>query len=119
MSTKEWMPIDSIRFENYQRTEGTKGYGFSVSAERAVHKRVVLAGGFADIDENNGTLSGDRYFRGKRFFVEPKITILPELTLSVFYTEAFGNDFAVVNKTRFDAVLSYNVLKALQKVGAW
>lgn len=119
VSTKEWMPIDSIRFENYQRTEGTKGYGFSVSAERAVHKRVVLAGGFANIDENNGTLSGDRYFRGKRFFVEPKITILPELTLSVFYTEAFGNDFAVVNKTRFDAVLSYNVLKALQKVGAW
>ena len=119
LSTKEWMPIDSIRFENYQRTEGTKGYGFSVSAERAVHKRVVLAGGFANIDENNGTLSGDRYFRGKRIFVEPKITILPELTLSVFYTEAFGNDFAVVNKTRFDVVLSYNVLKALQKVGAW
>ena len=24
LSTKEWMPIDSIRFENYQRTEGTK-----------------------------------------------------------------------------------------------
>ena len=119
VATKEWMPIDAIRFENYQRTEGTTGYGFSVSAERAVHKRVLLAGGFANIDENNGTLSGDRYFRGKRFFVEPKITILPELNLSVFYTQAFDNDFAVVNQHRFDLVLSYNVLKALQKAGAW
>ena len=76
MATKERMPIDAIRFENYQRTEGTTGYGFSVSAERAVHKRVLLAGGFANIDENNGT-------------------------------------------HRFDLVLSYNVLKALQKAGAW
>ena len=119
VSTKQWMPIDAIRFENYQRVEGKKDYGYSVSAEKAVHPRVVLSGGYADIDENNGTLTGDRYFRGRRVFVEPKITILPELTLSVFYGEAVGNDFVVVNEHRFDVVVSYNVLKALQRVGAW
>jgi hypothetical protein len=37
----------------------------------------------------------------------------------VFYTRAFRNDFAIANKTRFDLVASYNVLKALQRAGAW
>ena len=119
VATKQWLPVDAVRFENYQRVEGKKGYGFSLSAEKAVHPRVVLAGGYADIDENNGTLNGDRYVHGKRVFVEPKFTILPELIASVFYGEAVGNDFPVVNKHRFDAVISYNVLKALQRVGAW
>ena len=119
LATKQWLPIDAVRFENYQRVEGKKAYGFSVSAEKAVHPRVVLAGGYADIDQNNGTLSGDRYFRGKRVFVEPKITIVPELSLSFYYGEAVGNDYAVVNEHRFDVVVSYNVLKALQRVGAW
>ena len=60
-----------IRFENYQRVEGTTGYGFAISAERALHPRVIMAGGYADIDEHNGSLNGDRYIRGKRVFVEP------------------------------------------------
>jgi hypothetical protein len=84
-----------------------------------VHPRVVLAGGYADIDENNGALNGDRYFRGKRIFVEPKFVIFPELTASVFYTEAIGTDFAIVNNHRLDVVVSYNVLKAFQRMGAW
>ncbi len=119
VSTKQWLPVDMIRFENYQRIEGTTGYGFAISAERALHPRVIMAGGYADIDEHNGTLNGDRYIRGKRVFVEPRITVLPELTLSFFYTQAFANDFHVDNDTRFDAVLSYNVLRALQRVRAW
>jgi hypothetical protein len=108
-----------VRFENYQRVEGDEAYGFALSAEKAVHPKVVLAGGYADIDRDNGLLSGDRYFRGKRVFVEPKIQVLPELTLSFFYTEAFDNDFAIPNDHRFDIVVQYNVLKALQKAGAW
>ena len=119
VSTKQWLPVDMIRFENYQRIEGTTGYGFAISAERALHPRVIMAGGYADIDEHNGTLTGDRYFVGKRVFVEPRITVLPELTLSFFYTQAFANDFPVDNDTRFDAVLSYNVLRALQRIRAW
>ena len=79
----------------------------------------MLAGGYADIDRNNGTLSGDRYYTGKRIFAEPKIQVLPELTLSFFYSKAFANDFPVAIDHRFDTVLQYNVLKALQKVGAW
>jgi hypothetical protein len=120
LTTKQWTrAIDAVRFENYQRVEGDEDYGFALSAEKAVHPKVVLAGGYADIDRDNGLLSGDRYFRGKRVFVEPKIQVLPELTLSFFYTEAFDNDFAIPNDHRFDIVVQYNVLKALQKAGAW
>jgi hypothetical protein len=120
VTTRQWTSIiDGLRFENYQRVEGNEGYGFALSVDKAVHPKVVLAGGYADIDRNNGTLTGDRYFRGKRVFAEPRIQILPELTLSFFYTEAFDNDFAVPNEHRFDIVLQYNVLKAMQKFGAW
>ena len=119
VTTKAWLPVDAIRFENYQRIEGTEGWGYAVTADKSLHPRIALTGGFADIDENNGTLTGDRYFRGRRLFVEPRITILPELTVSVFVGEAVGNDFPVVNEHRFDVVVQYNVLKAFQKYGAW
>lgn len=120
VATKQWTPaIDAVRFENYQRVEGHDGYGFVLSADKAVHPKVALTGGYADIDRNNGTLSGDRYFRGKRIFLEPKIQVLPELALSFFYSKAFDNDFAIPNDQRFDIVVQYNVLKALQKAGAW
>ena len=120
VATKTWTPlVDTVRFENYQRVEGEEGYGFVLSAEKAVHPKVVISGGYADIDEHNGQLTGDRYFLGKRIFIEPRIQLLPELTLSFFYTQAFENDFAIPNEQRFDTVLQYNVLKALQKLGAW
>jgi hypothetical protein len=120
VTTKQWTPaIDAVRFENYQRLEGQEEYGFSLAVEKAVHPKVVLGGGYADIDRFNGQLSGDRYFRGKRIFAEPKIQVLPEMTLSFFYTKAFDTDFAIPNDQRFDIVLQYNVLTALQKAGAW
>lgn len=120
VSTKQWLPLDLIRFENYQRVEGPhEAWGFTLSAEKTLHPKFALAGGYADIDEFNGVLTGDRYFRGRRLFVEPKITLLPELTVSFFYGEAVANDFPVVNEHRFDTVVSFNVLKALQRVGAW
>jgi hypothetical protein len=120
VTTKQWTPIvDAVRFENYQQIEGVEAYGFSTAVEKAVHPKVVLAGGYADIDPAQGVLNGDRYIRGKRFFVEPKYQVLPELTVSLFYTKAFDNSFSVANDQRFDVVVQYNVLKALQKVGAW
>lgn len=119
VSTKQWLPVDGLRFENYQRVEGDEAWGYAISADKSLHPRVSVTGGFADIDENNGTLSGDRYLRGKRLFIEPKFTVLPELTVSLFYGEGIANDFPLVNEHRFDVVVQYNVLKALQQRGAW
>lgn len=120
ITTKQWFPIDAFRYENYQRVNGLReDWGYTVSAEKALTSKLTIQGGFADIDRFNGQLSGDRYFIGKRLFVEPKYQLLPELTLSAFYTEAVGNAFAVTNEHRFDFVVQYNVLKALQRYGAW
>jgi hypothetical protein len=119
IATKDWLPLDLIRFENYQRVEGNTGYGFAVTAERMVHPRVTIGGGVAAIDDASFPYNGDRYQRGKRVFVEPRFTVLPDLTFSLFYTEAFDNDFTIPNERRFDAVLHYNVLRGLQRIGAW
>ena len=34
-----------------------------------------------------------------------------------FYTQALANDYAVANARRVDLILTYNVLKTLQKTG--
>jgi hypothetical protein len=90
-----------------------------VVAEKALSKLSSLSGGYASIDRDNTTLTGDRYLRGRRAMVEGRVNLSPELNVSVFYTRAFHNDFLVPNRTRFDVVASYNVLKALQRAGAW
>jgi hypothetical protein len=112
--------IDAVRFELYQRVDAaTTGNGAAFTVERAVNKSLTLNGGIAGNDQNNGGLNGDRYARGKRYFAGSTVTFLPELTLSAFYTHGFNNDFTVANNQRFDLILTYNVLKALQRHGAW
>ena len=111
--------IDSVRFELYQRVDSPTGNGAAFTAERAVNRTFSVNGGVATIDKNNGVLNGDRYVLGKRYFAGASVAIVPELTLSAFYTHAFDNDFTVDNNQRFDLILSYNVLKALQRHGAW
>ena len=111
--------IDAARVELYQRVDSPTGNGAAFTVERAMNTSVSISGGLASNDKNNGALNGDRYARGKRYFAGTTVTFLPELTLSAFYTHAFDNDFAVANNQRFELILSYNVLKALQHHGAW
>jgi hypothetical protein len=119
VATKETGVVDSVRLELYQRVDAPDGEGFALSLDKALSKQVSATGGYATIDRAAPLLNGDRYARGRRMFVESRINVTPELTLNVFYSRAFKNDFAVANKTRFDIVASYNVLKALQRAGAW
>jgi hypothetical protein len=111
--------IDDVRLEFYQRADSPSGQGFSLDAERFFSKTVMAYAGYAHVDKDNGALNGDRYARGQRAFVGGSINILPELMLSTFYTHAFANDFPISNNQRFDLILSYNVLKALQEHHAW
>ena len=119
VATREWLPLDSVRFEQYQRIEGDQGYGFGIAAQRALTKRLTVSGGFASIDDRHPPLNGDRYLRGRRVFGEARYQVRPELTLATFYTQAFDDDFVIPNQHRFEIVLSYDVLKALQGAGAW
>jgi hypothetical protein len=117
--TNETGVIDGVRLELYQRVDDPDGEGFALTLDRAVTKTLSLSGGYASIDRSNPTLNGDRFLRGNRVFVEGRVNLTPELTVSSFYSRAINNDFAIANKTRFDIVVSYNVLRALQRAGAW
>ena len=119
VDTRRWLPVDAVRFENYQLVEGDEAWGFAMTADKSIHPRVQITGGYADIDPVYGVLNGDRYSRGRRLFVEPRFTIIPELAVSLFYGEAVNNDLPVSNEHRFDVVVTYNVIRAIQRTGAW
>ncbi len=118
IAARETRVIDALRLELYQRTTGTRAQGFAVTAERILPRKLSLAGGYASIDRDYGGLNGDRFNRGNRVFIDAKLPLVHDLSLNVFYGRAVGTDYAVPNKHRFDLVLGYNALKALQRAGA-
>ena len=118
LSTKETGVIDAVRLELYERTSGTRDEGFAVTAERMLPHKLSLAGGYATIDRAYGGLNADRFNRGNRIFLDAKLPLVRDLSLNVFYGRAVGTDYAVTNKHRFDIVVGYNALKALQRAGA-
>ena len=111
--------VDSLRFEHYWRITGDRAYGFAVFADRAITHRLTAGGGFSHTDRNFPPYNGDRYGRGKRLLAEARLALRPELTLAVFYTSGVANEFPIVGNRRFDLVLAYNVLKALQNAHRW
>jgi hypothetical protein len=119
VSTPALAVVDGVRFENYQRIDGDRGYGFAVAVDRALTTRVTAGGGFARTDRTFLPLNGDRYGRGRRLFTETRIAMRPDLTFAVFYTHAVANDFPVAVGRRLDLLLSYNVLRALQRAHLW
>ncbi|HWQ31690.1 MAG TPA: hypothetical protein VNQ79_02310, partial [Blastocatellia bacterium] len=54
LNTPELRVIDSVRFENYQRTDMNPAYGFSLAGEKMLRERLPLGGGFAATDRNYG-----------------------------------------------------------------
>ncbi len=111
--------VDGVRFEHYWRISGDKAYGFAIVVDKALARRLTAAGGFSHTDRNFPPLNGDRYGRGKRLLAELRLALRPDLTLGVFYTNGFANDFPVAGNRRLDVVLAYNVLKALQQAHRW
>ena len=108
--------VDSVRVETYHRTgvDGAPGAsGGAVSANRQVARRVVVSGGYANIDHGVG-LNGDKYSRGSRLFGGATVPVVGPLSASLFYTHAVGNDRPVPNARRFDVAFSWNVLSTLQ-----
>jgi hypothetical protein len=115
VGTRETKAIDSVRLELYQRVTGENAEGFAVTAERALPAKVSLGVGWATIDRDYGGLNGDRFHRGSRFFVDAKMPLVRDLSLNVFYSGAVRNDYPIANRHRFDVIVSYNALKALQR----
>jgi hypothetical protein len=113
-------PLSAVRYEQYVRTtDPNSAAGFSVSAERPITRWVRLQGGYATIDEHYGGLNADRIQRGRRMFAVANIPIWGPLSGSIFATHALDASYSLSNKTRFDAVLAWDVLNSLRKTGVF
>jgi hypothetical protein len=115
VNARELRVVDSVRFENYQRVDVRPDYGFALSGEKKLTKRLTLGGGYADVDPNYGGLNADRFNKGRRVFATGSFALTPELTASAFAGRGVANDFAVSNRTRVDFILSYDLLNAVRR----
>ena len=88
-----------------------------VTAERPVTKWVRLQGGYATIDERHGGRNADRILRGRRMFAIANVPIHGPISASIFATHALDAGYTISNKTRFDAVLAWDVLNSLRAPG--
>ena len=109
--------LDSIRFDHYGRFNDDPAYGFSLAGERAVAKWLTLSAGLADIDQYYGGLNSDRFGVGRRWFTIETIALGRELSAQIFYQHAFNNAYALQNRRSLHMVLTYSVLKSLQRTG--
>jgi hypothetical protein len=115
VSTPELKVVDTVRVEGYRRWNVNNAGGFAVSGEHAFSKRLTASLGYATIDRLYGGLNGDRFNIGRRAFSTGSYALTPEITLGYFITRSFANGYTIANRTRVEAILSYNVLKALQR----
>lgn len=117
VSTRELRAVDSILFENYKRTNRNPAYGFALSANKAITRKVGLNWGYARIDPFYGGLNADRFHIGKRVFVGSTYALSSRFTASAFVTRAMGNDVALPQRTLSNVILSYNALPDLRRTG--
>lgn len=107
--------FDTLLFDAYQRVSTPKGYGLDVFAEKAVNKNVTVNGGFARIDKNF-ILNGDKFPPGKRLYTSLLFKFGSDFTLSPIFVRAVGDlPTPVTHRTRFDLILTWNVLGTLRR----
>jgi hypothetical protein len=110
-------PLQGLRYEMYRRVNAHPAGGFVLTAERTVSKQLRLQGGYATVDERYGNVNADRIQHGRRVFAVANIALAGPLSASLFATQALDAPYAISNRTRFDAILQYDVLAALKKTG--
>ena len=108
-------PISALRYEQYARVSGSKAAGFAVMADRNLPRAIRIQGGYATVDEKYGGLNADRVQRGRRFLATATIPLVGPLSASLFATHALHSPYTLTNKTRFDAVLAWDVMASLRK----
>jgi hypothetical protein len=107
--------LDYVLFENYQRLDSLPAWGWALSIQKNLSQHLSLTGGFVDIDQDYPNWNADRLGKGKRVFIAANYNFWREFSAIVFAGKAFANDFPVINAARFDLILSYDFLRALQR----
>ena len=106
--------VDTFLFENYERLDPDKSYGINVFAEKALTKRFVISGGFADVHIPG--VNGDRFPPGKRVYFNGVYKFNPEFSLITQITQGLGTISPTgLPRTRVDVILSYNLLETLRR----
>lgn len=115
------IPLEPVglQLEGYRRFRDTPAGGFAVSIERAIGRTLTVGGGYATIDPDYGHVNGDRFDIGRRVFTSAALDVTPWLALDLFVTRAIANDFPVAIGTRFDAVLTFDLLPSLRRTGVF
>ncbi len=112
--------LTQIKFEAYQRMSDVDGHGFHAAADLR-WKRLAATGGVMTVDRfyssSLGPYNGDRYETGTRFYSIWTVTVLPELTVQAFHTQAFATDFPIPIHKRFDIVVAFNPTATLKRAG--
>jgi hypothetical protein len=110
--------VDSVVFEQYERTNADPAVGFAVTFAKRLTSRVSLNQfGYARIDSGHGGLNADRFHVGNRAFVMATYEISPEVTASFFITTAVGGNDALAQRTLSNTAVTYNALPALKRTG--
>jgi hypothetical protein len=117
VNTRELRAVDSILFENYKRTSNRPAYGFALTANKAVTRKVGLQAGYARIDPFYGGLNADRFHIGKRAFFMTTYNMSSRFSASAFITRAVGSNVTLPQRTLSNLVFTYNALPDLRRTG--
>ena len=107
--------IDAFHVEFYQIPGARSSYGFAAYCEKTILPKLVVGGGYADIDRSMS--NSDRYGRGERLFLTTEVPINPAFSILAFATQATTHVATNAPQQRFDISLHYNLLYHLQKTG--
>lgn len=107
--------LDTLVFEVYQRLDPQRDAGFDIFGERLVNKRLTVNGGFSKIDRRM-TLNGDKFQPGNRLYLGSVIKLGHSFTLNPVIVHAVGDlPPGSIQRTRFDLILTYNLLEDLKR----
>jgi len=106
--------LTSVRVESYQRVDPDRASGFNVAADLRM-SRLAATVGVMSTDRHFGPFNGDRYELGSRYYYSLTYPLTPELSLNLYQTRAFGIDFPITIRHRFDFVATYNPTALLKR----
>jgi hypothetical protein len=106
--------LDTLLFEQYERVDPDKDYGFDIFADRKLNKMFTIAGGFART-KIIPPLNSDRFPPGKRVYFVGTMRLTPEFSFTVQATEGVGFIAPAVHRTRISTAFTYNILETLKR----
>jgi len=134
LDTKEWRFVRSLRAESYQRLNAVSfqgataqgGSGFAVSADTEVAKRFTANVGYAQIDKDNSSYAGSRYFHsvgfglncdsfseGRRPFIQGSLKLTRTLSAVGTYTHVVGPYVLTYDKENITGGMELNLKELL------